>query len=203
METVPSMIDAIIQLILFSLIPLLWWLFKGRKQTNLLEYLGLKKPSIKNTRGFIGVLIIDFVIILIQLFGVPPLFIDEADMSTSAFTNRGLSVLFPVLIYAFVQTGLAEEIFFRGFLAKRLIHQFGLNIGNIIQAFLFGLIHGLIFFNYTSTFGVIVIIFLTGFNGWLMGLLNEKYSNGSIIPSWLVHALSNLISSVFSMFGLM
>ena len=203
METVQAMIDAVIQLFIFSFIPFIWWFFKGRNQTSFLKWLGLNKPSIKNVQGFIGVLIADFVIILIQLFVVIPLFIDEANLSTSTLTDRGLSVLLPVLIYAFIQTGLAEEIFFRGFLAKRFIQLFGMNIGNIIQASLFGLLHGFIFFNYTSLFGVAIITFLTGFNGWLMGLLNEKYSNGSIIPSWLVHALSNLISSLFAMFGWM
>lgn len=145
METVQTLINAIIQLIIFSLIPVIWWFFKGRKQTNLFDWLGLKKPIIKNYRGFIGVLIVDFVIILIQLFVVIPLFIDDADLATSQFTGRTFSVLLPVFLYAFIQTGLAEEIFFRGFLAKRLIHQFGMNIGNIIQALLFGMVHGLIF----------------------------------------------------------
>lgn len=203
METVQAMINAVIQLIVFSLIPFIWWFLRGRKQASFPKWLGLVKPRIINPRGFIGVLIADVVIILLQLFVVIPLFVDGADMSTSEFTNRGFSVLFPVLIYAFIQTGFAEEIFFRGFLTKRLIKLFGMNKGNVIQALLFGLLHGLIFYGYTSFFGVIVLTFLTGFNGWLMGLLNEKYSNGSILPSWIVHSLSNLISSLFAMFGLL
>lgn len=202
METLQAMIDAAMQLIIFALIPFVWWFFRARKQTNLFEWLGLYKPSIKNYGGFITIIIADIVIILIQILLVIPFFIDESDLSTSEYTARGLSVLLPVLIYAFIQTGLAEELFFRGFLAKRLISKFGFNTGNIMQAFLFGLLHGFIFFGYTSLLGVILIIFLTGLTGWLMGLLNEKYSNGSIVPSWIVHAISNLISSLLAMYGL-
>lgn len=203
MEIVQEMINTLIQLFIFSLIPLIWWFFKGRKHTNFLKWIGLYKSSIKNHRGFIGVIIADIIIILLQFFIVIPLFIDKADLATSGFANRGLAVLLPALNYAFIQTGLAEEIFFRGFLTKRLIHQFGMSLGNILQALLFGVLHGLIFFNYTSLLGVVIITFLTAFNGWLMGLLNEKYSNGSIVPGWIVHGFSNLISAFISMFGLL
>lgn len=200
METIQLLIDALMQLLFFSFTPFIWWFMTSRKETPFFDWLALKKPTIINHRGFIGILLADFVIILVQLFIVIPLFINEADLSTSQFSGRGLTVLLPALIYAVIQTGLAEEVFFRGFLAKRFIHAFGMQAGTLIQATLFGLLHGLIFFNLTSLFGTIVITFLTGLNGWLMGLLNEKYANGSITPSWIVHALSNILSSLFAMY---
>lgn len=35
-----------------------------------------------------------------------------------------------------------------------------------------------------------------------MGYLNEKKAGGSILPSWIIHGLSNLFSSVISMLNL-
>ena len=41
-----------------------------------------------------------------------------------------------------IQTGLSEEILFRGFLGKRLIAKFGFAVGNVVQGLLFGTLHG-------------------------------------------------------------
>lgn len=36
-----------------------------------------------------------------------------------------------------------------------------------------------------------------------MGWINEKQSDGSIVPSWLLHGLANLIASIIAMFNLL
>lgn len=46
----------------------------------------------------------------------------------------------------------------------------------------------------------LIIILSTGITAWLMGWLNEKEANGSILSGWLLHGTLNLISSVFMMF---
>ena len=40
------------------------------------------------------------------------------------------------------------------------------------------------------------ILFFTSVIAWLMGYINEKISNGSIIPSWIIHTISNLFSGM-------
>ena len=107
------------------------------------------------------------------------------------------------LAWGLIQTGLSEEILFRGFLGKRLIHKFGFITGNITQALLFGLLHGVMFF---SAVGLAVAVFITmfsGFIGWGMGYINEKHANGSILPSWLIHGVGNVVVAVCSMFDIL
>ena len=35
-----------------------------------------------------------------------------------------------------------------------------------------------------------------------MGYINEKKANGSIIPSFVIHMIANLVSSIISLFSL-
>lgn len=48
-----------------------------------------------------------------------------------------------------------------------------------------------------------MIIVITGVAGYLLGWINEKQSNGSIISSWLIHGIVNTISSTWALFNLM
>lgn len=73
-------------------------------------------------------------------------------------------------------------------------------MANTIQALLFGLLHGVMFFLLVGTVKTILIIIATGVIAWFMGYINEKYSNGSIIPSWIIHTISNLLSGVCAAF---
>ena len=83
---------------------------------------------------------------------------------------------------------------------KRLANKFGFNIANIIQALLFGLLHGIMFFMLVGIVKTILIIAFTGVIAWFMGYINEKYSNGSMIPSWIIHTISNLFSGICAAF---
>jgi len=105
-------------------------------------------------------------------------------------------------VYAIIQTGLSEEIFFRGFMNKRLCNKFGFAIGNTIQATLFGLLHGVMFL--AANIDILLVVLITIFSAtaaWLMGYMNEKIGNGSIVPSWIIHSLMNIVSSALILFG--
>lgn len=41
-----------------------------------------------------------------------------------------------------------------------------------------------------------------GIVGWLMGCINEKQSDGSIISSWLLHGCANTLASLITMFNI-
>lgn len=105
-----------------------------------------------------------------------------------------------IVVYATFNTAFPEELLFRGFLLKRLANKFGFNIANIIQALLFGLLHGIMFFMLVGIVKTILIIAFTGVIAWFMGYINEKYSNGSMIPSWIIHTISNLFSGICAAF---
>lgn len=122
---------------------------------------------------------------------------NNIDMSTNQFYKQGLIAIPSILFYAVIQTGLSEEIFFRGFLGKRLITKCGFVIGNTVQAIIFGLLHGIPFgFATKNILVTILLTFLPGAFGWFQGWINEKYSSGSIIPSWIIHSLMNILSAL-------
>ena len=82
---------------------------------------------------------------------------------------------------------LSEEILFRGFLLNTLSKKFPFWISNLIQAFIFGIIHiDLAVVICALTFGVIL--------GYI-----RKYSN--ICFSVLIHALNNLITCFEGLYG--
>lgn len=85
---------------------------------------------------------------------------------------------------------------------KRLANKFGFNIANFIQALLFGLLHGAMFFALVGVLKTILIIIFTGVIAWFMGYINEKNANGSIISSWIIHTISNLFSGICAAFSI-
>ena len=190
-------ISSVIQVCLFSLIPFICWLITGRKE-NFFKWLGIKKPRFtkKITTTLLITIVAAAVYTLVMTF-VTKHFLGGVDTSTSQFAGMGLATVPSALIYALIQTSLSEEIFFRGFLAKRLIGKLGFAAGNSIQALCFGLVHGVPL--YLATTNILVLILATLFPaliGFYMGYLNEKMAEGSIVPSWLTHGVLNIISAI-------
>ncbi|KOS68635.1 CAAX protease [Lysinibacillus contaminans] len=198
-----NLISAVFQVLLFSVIPFLWWLVFARKEQSFFAWLGLKKPIIVNKKRFIGITILSIIILVVPTNLLIYYFVDSSLLATKRFAGRGFSAIIPILIYAILQTGLSEEIFFRGFLTKRLIHTYGFNRGNLIQSLVFGGIHGLMLVTYVHFIGVILIVIATSFAGYLMGWINEKKSNGSIISSWIIHSVVNIIAALLAMFNVL
>ena len=198
---VNKIISSVMQIILFSLIPLIWWLITARKKESFFKWIGLKKIEKENKKSSvvnmlpiaISYLIVSFITIYL---------IKDIETVTSEFAGMGVSALLPALIYAIFNTALPEEILFRGFLLKRIASKFGYMIANIIQSTIFGLLHGFMFFNVLGIVKTIVIILFTGIIAFAMGYINEKKANGSILPSWFIHALSNIFASIIAMFSL-
>lgn len=174
MNTVISMINAILQVIIFSLIPLIWWAIIYREKCSFLGWIGLKKVKTDSKKRIIILFIATVILLAIPTIFIVPNFVPQSEMATAQFVGKGFSVLLPVVIYSFIQTGLSEEILFRGFIGKRLVNRFGLNIGNLIQGILFGLLHGIMFVSIAGLFGSIVIIFIIGTAGYVMGYINEN-----------------------------
>ncbi len=199
---IQTLINSIIQIALFSLIPFIWWLITARKKMNFFEWIGLKKirdarenKTLIWTGGAIVLFLTLAVFMLISVRGV--------ETATSEFAGLGLSAVPAVLVYAILKTALPEEIVFRGFILKRISKKFGFAAGNLIQALLFGLMHGVMFFGTAGLVKAILITLFTGSIGWLMGFINEKKAGGSIIPSWSIHAAANIFSGICSAFLLL
>jgi membrane protease YdiL (CAAX protease family) len=199
---ISELITAVIQIGVMAIIPVIWWLFSVRKTESFFTWIGLKKPHITEKKKFIIALLIAIIISVSMSLVLDPILPDDIQLANERFGGMGFSALMPAIIFAFLSTALAEEILFRGFLGKRLSNKLGFATGNTIQAVIFGLLHGATMFGSFEVFIPLTVIAFTGTLGWLMGYINEK-SNGSIIPSWLLHGFSNLYAAVIIMFNLL
>ena len=203
---VSKIISSIIEIILISSLPFIWWLISAKKKENFFSWIGLKK--IENTKTtLINTIIISLVFMTVSILTL--YLIKDIETATSEFKGLGISALLPALIYAIFNTSLPEEIFFRGFLLKRLSNKFGFRVANVIQSIIFviqsiifGLLHGIMFFSLVGIVKAMIIILLTGIVAYAMGYVNEKKANGSILPSWIIHALSNIFASIIAMFSI-
>jgi uncharacterized protein len=94
---------------------------------------------------------------------------------------------------ALVQTGLTEELVFRGLIGRNLIRRWGFAAGNGVQAVLFGLLHLLLLLLPSATPATVAAwVAATAAAGWVMGWVNHRYAAGSILPGWAMHGGGNL-----------
>jgi membrane protease YdiL (CAAX protease family) len=199
---ITELITAVIQIGVMAIIPIIWWLCSARKSESFFTWIGLKKPHISEKKKFLFALFVAIIIAVLMSLITDAILPDNIELANSRFGGLGFSALLPAIIFAFLSTGLAEEILFRGFLGKRLCNKFGFAAGNTIQAVMFGLLHGAAMFGSFGVFIPLTVIVFTGALGWLMGYINEK-SDGSIIPSWTIHGFSNLYAAIIIMFNLL
>lgn len=194
-----QLFNAIFQVILFSIIPLIWWFVTARKKENFFKWLGLKKPECKSKKA----LILSMLLIFVICFVVAQFAIwirGDVAAAESAYKGMGIVALPSVLVYSYIQTGLSEEILFRGFLLKRLAAKFGFTIANIIQALIFGAIHITMVWGQVGIVAGVVIVIYPIVPAVAFAYLNEKKSGGSILPSWIIHGTLNTVSTLFSLF---
>ena len=194
-----KIISSIVEIVLICFIPFIWWLITAKKKESFFNWLGFKKIDNKKST-IISVLMISLVFMIVSIFTL--YILKDIETATSEFKGLGITALLPALIYSIFNTSLPEEILFRGFLLKRLSNKFGFIIANIIQSIIFGLLHGIMFFNLVGIFKAVIIILFTGIIAYAMGYINEKKANGSIFPSWSIHAISNLFASIIAMFSI-
>ena len=194
-------LGALVQLILFSLIPIIFWLIFARKKENFFKWIGIKKVKHEGKWWVTACAILIATGIYIGLTILAVRFLPEGVTTAgSDFAGKGFAAFPAVLAYGFIRTGLSEEFVFRGFLLKRFGEKFGFITGNIIQAVLFGMMHGIPFGLATQNIPVaIVMTILPGAFGWFQGWMNEKRFDGSIVPSWLLHGTINVIVATLSL----
>lgn len=123
----------IVNLLIFSAIPLLWWFFRHRKETGFMKWIGFYKPQLKSKwwvlLGFAIVYYFFYSFDFTQLVDAQTLaYIENSSaVSSNVFAVLGVAAIVPALVQNFIANGVAEEILYRGFLCKRL----GAKLGNI------------------------------------------------------------------------
>lgn len=195
---------------MFSIVPVIWWFFRHRKEEGFFRWIGIFKPQL-NSKWWVLLL---FAVLYYFFYNFDfTQFVDSktlayiensSSVSSNAFAGIGAAAVLPALIENFIANGVAEEIFYRGFLCKRLCKKAGVVKGIILQAVLFGLMHNILYVLAGLDVGLwyhaLTFIF-TGTGALLLGWLNEKIFNGSIIPSIMLHGAGNFIASMLVAFA--
>lgn len=192
-----KILNSLLQIILFSIIPFLFWYSSTRKQESFREWIGLKKIK-GSKKTALAIIIVTTFYLLISLILLNSL--KNIENATTEFQGLRFAALPAIFIYSVFNTSFPEEVLFRGFILKRLAKKLGFIKANFIQSLLFGLLHGVMFFPLVGNLKTILIILLTSLIALSMGYINEKLSGGSIIPSWIIHAISNLIAGIYIAF---
>lgn len=198
---VSELLGAVLQAILFLMIPFIWWMLTARRSEGFFAWLGLKK--IHHTGKWLHTAIIT--VLTVAVYGMlmsllMSVYSDGITAAGSSFAGMGMAALPAVIAYDFIRTGFSEELLFRGFLLKRISEKWGFAVGNTVQALLFGALHGIPFG--LATHRVLVAVLLTllpGALGWFSGWLNEKRYGGSVVPSWLLHGIMNTVVACLSL----
>lgn len=195
-----NLISAILQVMLFSIIPFIWWFCTAKKKQSFLTWLGLRKPIIENKRRYAMFFVLSIVVLLVPNSALVYFYIDSSLLAPNQFAGLGFAAVIPALLYAVIQTALSEELLFRGFLLKRLANSFGFHAGNIVQSIVFGSVHGAMLWSVLPVHIILLVVGCTGLVGYVMGWMNERLAGGSIVASWTIHAIGNLLAAGFFMF---
>ena len=132
-----TFISSFVQLGIALLIPAIWWAVTTKRRLEFATWIGLYVPTWKVgpvqrvSQKQLGIALVCWAAVSLASLRIASSV--WGALATSRFMGAGLLAVVPILLYAFIQTGLAEELFFRGFLAKRLCASLGFSRGNAIQ----------------------------------------------------------------------
>lgn len=185
-----KLVNGILELIIVSFIPFMTWLIWRRKKVGFLDWIGLKKVQTKNISQLLQIILgmaLVFLLFSVVLFS----WFDPSKTATADFAGKRFGALPAILAYAILGTALPEEIFFRGFLLKRLQGKLGFLGANLAQSLLFGLIHALMFIQLIGFLKAVMIFAFISLIAFVFGAINEKKAGGSILPSVFIQAFAN------------
>ena len=191
---IETILNSAVEIIVFSAVPLIWWAVTSKKGETFFHWIGLRKVCGKKVSILPSAILtlLGFIAISLAMLN----YVSGTATAASQFYALGSKALPAILVYAILNTSLPEELFFRGFLLKRLSNRLGFGWGNVLQSLMFGMLHGALFISHTGLMMTFIMILFTGAVAWCMGYINENKSCGSIIPSWLIHAAANIFSGL-------
>ena len=93
-----EVVSSIIQIILFALIPFIWWLISGLKQEKFTQWIGIKK--VEENKIKLSIIVIATSVVFMLLGAVTLYVLKDVEMATSKFTGLGIPALPAIFIYA-------------------------------------------------------------------------------------------------------
>ncbi len=194
---IQALLNGIIQVVVFTFIPFIWWLITARKKENFFKWMGFKKPVMENKKKWF--LTVGLAALICWILGQVAIYLrGPMEAAESQYTGMGASAIPSILAYSFIQTALSEEILFRGFLLKRISAKYGFLAGTVVQAIIFGSVHLLMVWGHFGFLAGFMIVVYPMVVAIAFSYINEKLSDGSILPSWIIHGLINTIQGIMS-----
>lgn len=192
------MIGALLQLLAFTAIPAAVYAI-GRRREGLAAYLGLRWPPP-------GALLLGLLagaggaaLAGLAIRGTPwgELLGGPSTPAGGLSGRSGVDAVAHVFARAVIQTGIAEEILFRGFVARRAFAWLGFARGNLLQAAIFAAVHGIVLVAVPAAVPAAPLVLGLPFvAALLLGWINERRGGGSIVPGMVAHASGNAVAMV-------
>lgn len=187
-------VSAATNILLFSFIPLVWHLIRRRTLQGFAQSLGLYRTR-KDLNLFTVFLIIAPAYLATLAANIALIVLGYSGRSPADTQGLTAVTLFLSLLLYGLKTGIAEEIFFRGFLARKLIGVLGFSRGNVIQAAVFALPH-VVLSGSASTADIVVRVLNAFLLGYVFGYVMDRKCDGSIVPVMIAHTAINMVSSL-------
>jgi membrane protease YdiL (CAAX protease family) len=184
-STLNYFIKALLKIFTFSMIPLLF--FKMIDKTSIRNLFMFKQVNYRIAL-ILGASL--FVLILLVYFMIGKAF-DLSLVKTILEENFGSKTLnfIPIAFYIAIINSFLEEFFFRGLAYLALLKVSSRRFANTFSAMMFAFYHVFLMFGlfhywlYLGALGLMIIA------GYLFNTLDHE--SQTIIPSWLVHSLTN------------
>ena len=176
-----------------------------KNRISFFDFVGLRKSAEQFDKTFfliwVGMILFSVASLILQFYFSPTfkgfLLGETSPYGKILKDGFGVVQVFSGLLYCFVQSGGAEEVLFRGLFARSLFRKLGFAWGNFIQAFLFWIMHLLIFKLVTGDWisWIQVYAFTVSFGlGLILGYVNYRKGGLSIAPSWIIHGTTNFVT---------
>jgi len=185
-------IRAVVQLLLLAGVPLLVYTVyhrwrHRRRWSEIARRAGLSASPLRYVLWSVALALA--VVVAIAVWSPPLELVTREGSAQRPFVGLGLSqaAIALALLYGVVQTGLTEEILFRGLIAGSLSRRLPILWANVGQAFIFFLPHLLLLYVMPEAWPLLPLILVGALVlGWL------RIKSGSIIGPWLMHASGNV-----------
>jgi uncharacterized protein len=107
----------------------IWW-----RNENFFSWIGVKKNTGGWQRTTAWIFIFLVISLLFQIFIVPHV-LPSGIAAADQMAGMGINALYKAILFG-ISTGFVEEVFWRGFLGKRLVLKLGFAVGNVVQSLL-------------------------------------------------------------------
>lgn len=126
-----KILGSVVEIVLFALVPFIWWIITARKETSFFQWIGLRRIPKEHKAGAVkAVITISGAFIFLSVFIL--FMLKGTQTATSEFYGLGMRAFPAALVYAVFNTAFPEELLFRGFLLKRVKKKLGFSAANLV-----------------------------------------------------------------------